>query len=131
MRAGHPLELSPRQEKTIRDLFGTLGPDGRRQYRTAYREVPRKAGKSALAAVTGLYLLFEGGRWAADICSAVGDRDEAALVFEQATAMVEGSPALARVTETVRRSIVLPCWNPSHDAVICASGAMIWRPITT
>src|SRR5690554_749702 len=44
--AGQPFELLPWQEKIIRDLFGTLREDGRRQYRTAYIEVPRKAGKA-------------------------------------------------------------------------------------
>ena len=36
--------LLPWQEKIVRDLFGTLKPDGSRQYNTAYIEVPKKAG---------------------------------------------------------------------------------------
>lgn len=58
--AGQPLALLPWQERIIRDLFGTLRPDGKRQYRTAYIEIPRKAGKSTLSAAIALYLLFEG-----------------------------------------------------------------------
>ena len=37
-------------EKIIRPIFGTLHPDGRRVVRTCYVEIPRKNGKSELAA---------------------------------------------------------------------------------
>src|SRR5690554_6427932 len=59
-RAGRPFELLPWQERIVRDLFGTLRYDGRRQYRTAYIEIPRKAGKSTLSAGIALTLLLEG-----------------------------------------------------------------------
>ena len=114
--AGQPFELLPWQEKIIRDLFGTMRPDGRRQYRTAYIEVPRKAGKSTLAAAIGLFLLFE-GEPGAEVYSAAADRDQASIVFEQAKAMVEGSPELAGVTQTFRRSITLPKLNASYKVL--------------
>lgn len=105
--AGLPFDLLPWQEKIIRDLFGTLRPDGKRQYRTAYIEVPRKAGKSTLSAAIALYLLFE-GEPGAEVYSAAADREQAAIVFEQARAMVEGSPELSRYAETYRRSVFVP-----------------------
>lgn len=49
-----PFELIDWQEQIIRDIFGTLKPDGYRQFTTAYIEVPKKCGKSELAAAVAL-----------------------------------------------------------------------------
>lgn len=43
--SGKPFELLEWQEKIIRDIFGTLKPNGFRQFNTAYIEVPKKNGK--------------------------------------------------------------------------------------
>jgi phage terminase large subunit-like protein len=43
--AGQPFNLRPWQGWIIRTLFGARHPDGRRQYRTCYVEIPRKNGK--------------------------------------------------------------------------------------
>ena len=55
--SGKPFELLPWQEQIIRDIFGTIKPNGYRQFNTAYVEVPKKNGKSELAAAVALYLL--------------------------------------------------------------------------
>ena len=47
--SGKPFELIDWQEQIIRDLFGTLKPNGYRQFNTAYVEIPKKMGKSELA----------------------------------------------------------------------------------
>jgi phage terminase large subunit-like protein len=54
-------KLLPWQYRIVEDLFGTLLPDGRRQYRTAYISVPRKNGKTEWAA-GGCSLLAIRGR---------------------------------------------------------------------
>ena len=43
--AGKKFELIDWQEQIIRDLFGTLKPNGYRQFNTAYVEIPKKMGK--------------------------------------------------------------------------------------
>ena len=48
--AGKPFELIDWQEHIIHDLFGTLKPNGYRQFNTAYVEISKKMGKSELAA---------------------------------------------------------------------------------
>ncbi len=48
--AGKPFHLLDWQEQIIRDLFGILKPNGYRQFNTAYIEIPKKNGKSELAA---------------------------------------------------------------------------------
>ena len=48
------------QEQIIRDVFGTIKPNGYRQFNMAYVEIPKKNGKSELAAAVALLLLCEG-----------------------------------------------------------------------
>lgn len=59
--AGKPFILLPWQEEIIRNIFGILKADGKRQFTTAYIEIPKKNGKSELAAAVALYLLFGDG----------------------------------------------------------------------
>jgi phage terminase large subunit-like protein len=40
--SGKPFELIDWQEQIIRDIFGTLKPNGYRQFNTAYIEIPKK-----------------------------------------------------------------------------------------
>jgi len=92
--AGQPFNLRPWQERIVRDIFGTLRPDGLRQYRTAWIEVPRKNGKTHLAAALALYLLVGDNEPGAEIIGAAADRDQASLVFDVAANMVRGSKYL-------------------------------------
>ncbi|MEG1447644.1 MAG: terminase, partial [Ruthenibacterium sp.] len=43
--SGKPFELIDWQEQIVRDVFGTLKPNGYRQFNTAYVEIPKKMGK--------------------------------------------------------------------------------------
>ena len=54
--AGKPFLLLDWQEQIIRDLFGIIKPNGYRQFNTAYIEIPKKNGKSELAAAVALLL---------------------------------------------------------------------------
>ncbi|MBT9169005.1 MAG: hypothetical protein DDT19_02357 [Syntrophomonadaceae bacterium] len=114
--AGRPFELLPWQEKIVRDLFGTLRSDGTRQYRTAFIAVPRKSGKSTLAAAIGLALLFEGEQ-GGEVYSAAVDRDQAAIVFETAKAMVEASPRLRQETQVFRRALYVPRFGATYKVL--------------
>jgi phage terminase large subunit-like protein len=108
--AGRPLDLAKWQEdEVIRPLFGwKRKSDNLRRYRTCYVEIPRKNGKSTLGAGIALYLLFCDGEPGAEIYSAAGDRDQAAIIFELAKEMVDASPKLKQRSETYRRSITAP-----------------------
>lgn len=107
--ARRPFDLRAWQEhEIIRPLFGTLRADGKRQYRTAYVEVPRKNGKSELAAAVALYLLFRDGEHGAEIYGAASDRDQASLVFDVAAQMVRQSPVLmenCQIKDSVKRIV--------------------------
>lgn len=94
--AGQKFELLPWQEQIIRDIFGILKPDGKRQFTTAYVEIPKKNGKSELAAAVALYLLFGDGEPSAEVYGAAADRQQAGIVFDVASRMVQMCPALSR-----------------------------------
>ena len=53
--SGKPFWLLPWQEQIIRDVFGIVKEDGTRQFRTAYVEIPKKNGKSELAAAVWVF----------------------------------------------------------------------------
>ncbi|WP_270441871.1 terminase large subunit [Acidaminococcus provencensis] len=92
--AGHPFELIDWQEQIIRDLFGTIKPNGYRQFNTAYIEIPKKQGKSELAAAVALLLCCGDGEEGAEVYGCAADRQQASIVFEVAADMVRMCPAL-------------------------------------
>lgn len=106
--AGQRFILMPWQREIIRVLFGTVNADGSRQYRTAYIEIPRKNGKTELAAAIALYLLFRDGEDGAEIYGAAADRDQASLVFQRAAQMVRQNRELsanAKIIDSTKRVI--------------------------
>jgi phage terminase large subunit-like protein len=104
--AGQPLELQAWQANIVATLFGWRRPDGTRRYRTAYIEIPRKAGKSTLASGIALLLLYYGNEPGAEIYSCASDRDQAAIVFEIAKENVLQCGRLNARSKLYQRSIV-------------------------
>lgn len=94
--AGQKFLLLPWQEQIIRDLFGIVKEDGNRQFLTAYVEIPKKNGKSELAAAIALYLLYADGEASAEVYGAACDRNQASIVFDVAKQMVLMSRALEK-----------------------------------
>ncbi len=93
---GQPFELLPWQEAIIRDVFGTVKENGYRQYNTAYVEIPKKNGKSELAAGVALYMTCGDNEWGAEVYGCASDRQQASIVFDVAVDMVEQCPALKK-----------------------------------
>jgi len=86
--------LQPWQVWIIFSLFGTLDPDGLRQFRQAYICVPRKNGKSPLAAGIGLYMLCADNEAGAEVYCGANTQYQAWEVFRPAKLMVDRTPAL-------------------------------------
>ena len=99
--AGKPFELIDWQEQIIRDLFGVLKPNGYRQFNTAYIEIPKKQGKSELAAAVALLLLCGDGEERAEVYGCAADRNQAKIVFDVAVDMVRFCPALSKRVKTL------------------------------
>ena len=94
--AGKRFWLLPWQEQIIRDVFGIVDENGHRQFRTAYVEIPKKNGKSELAAAVALYLLYADNEPSAEVYGAAADRQQASIVFDVARQMVDMTPALVK-----------------------------------
>lgn len=109
--AGKPFELIDWQERIIRDLFGTIKPNGYRQFNTAYIEIPKKQGKSELAAAVALLLCCGDGEERAEVYGCAADRQQASIVFEVAADMVRMCPALnkrVKILASQKRLIFYP-----------------------
>lgn len=116
--AGTPFILMDWQKNDIiRPLFGWKRSDGTRKYRTAYIEIPRKNGKSTLAAGIALYLLFADREAGGEVYSAAGDREQAAIVFNMAADMVARSKPLRNRAKVYKRSIYVPRTNSSYNVL--------------
>ena len=109
--AGKPFELLDWQERIIRDLFGVLKPNGYRQFNTAYIEIPKKNGKSELAAAIALLLTCGDGEERAEVYGCAADRQQASIVFEVAADMVRMCPALnkrVKILASQKRIVYMP-----------------------
>jgi len=93
---GVPFDLLPWQDKIIRDVFGTVKDNGYRQYNTAYVEIPKKNGKSELAAAVALLMTCGDNEWGAEVYGCASDRQQASIVFDVAVDMVDQCPALKK-----------------------------------
>lgn len=93
---GEPFTLLPWERKIVRDVYGTLKEDGTRQYKFIYIEIPKKNGKSELAAAAALYHTFADGEWNGEIYGCAADRAQASLVYNVAKDMIAQSPVLTK-----------------------------------
>jgi len=117
--AGKPFELIDWQERIIRDLFGILKPNGYRQFNTAYVEIPKKNGKSELAAAIALLLTCGDNEERAEVYGAAADRQQASIVFDVAADMVRMCPALAKRVKilTAQKRIVYVPTNSFYQVL--------------
>lgn len=94
---GQPLSLRSWQRELLDGIFAT-DDRGRLKHRIAYVGLPRKNGKSTLAAALAVYALIAGPP-GCEVYSCAGDRRQANIVFREARDMILASPELSsRVT---------------------------------
>jgi phage terminase large subunit-like protein len=97
-----PFTLLPWEESYLRRIFGLVDGQGLRRIRRCYLEVPKKNGKSELAAGVALYMLAFDDEPAAEVYLAATTKEQAGIVFRTAAAMVEASPALGSILKVIR-----------------------------
>ena len=114
---GQPFVLSPWQAEIVRNIFGWKRPDGTRKYRTVFLGLPRKMGKTTLAAGLALYALYCDGEPGGQVINAAADREQAALCFDSAKQMVDAEPELSSRSESFRRSIIVPGTGSSYKVL--------------
>lgn len=91
---GTPFVLRDWQLQIVRDIYAPVNDDGYRTVRTCLLTMPRKNGKTQLCAALVLYHLLGDGENGAQVYSAAADRNQAALIFNAAAAMVRNDPEL-------------------------------------
>ena len=90
---GRPFDPLPFQQDIIRGIFDPMTPAGLRQVREVLLMLPRKCGKTTLAAGIGLDRLYDGEQ-GGQVVVAANSRDQASLLFNAAADSVEQHPAL-------------------------------------
>jgi len=122
--ANKPFILEDWQKEYIRELFGTMNDNGTRQYRTSYVQIPRKNGKSNLAAAIALAVFFVVREPGAEIYCCASSREQAKIVFDVIKQMVRNSTILMRECNIFQNSIVLNGTNSYLKAVAAEAGTL-------
>ncbi len=96
---GQPFKLLDWQHSIIWDVYGTVDDRGLRQYQYVYLEVPKKNGKTELAAAAGVYHTYADGEIKGEVYGCAADRAQASLAFDVAVDMIDQCPALKKRTK--------------------------------
>lgn len=119
--AGDPLVFEEYQREFLDEAF-KLDEKGQRVYTRVLFGLPRKAGKSTMAAAIALYMAAADGEPGAEVVIAAGSREQAAIVFDQARAFVESNPHLEELFDAQRFVI----YGPANSTIkrVAADGKM-------
>ena len=101
---GRPFSLYDWQRGAIMEFYSTLEVDDDtgeqyRRYQYLYEELPKKNGKSELAAPLGLYHLFGDGELNAEVYICAADKDNASIVYNAAVYMLQAAAWTAAMLE--------------------------------
>ena len=116
---GKPFLLEPWQKDYIRALFAE--ENGRRKVRTSLLALPRKNGKSTLAAGIAIRCLLE-QEPGCEVYSCAASRDQARLVFDTARIAVEQSPVLSKQLRVYRNAIVRESTHATYKSLSAEAG---------
>ncbi len=107
--AGQAIELEPWQAWIIATVFGWVNEDtGKRRFRTVYEEIARKNGKTTKLAGIGLKGLTKDEEGGPEIYAAATKRDQARILFEEASRMIRQSKALRTRLDVQQHRIIYP-----------------------
>lgn len=103
---GRPFRLYDWQREALMEFYGTMdvpesgtdeGAERLRRYWYLYLEIPKKNGKSELAAALALYHLFADGELNAEVYVCAADKENASIVFNAAVFMATSAPWTAKM----------------------------------
>lgn len=106
--AGKAFKLLPWQLYLVANLYGWMRPDGTRRYRQAHILIPRKAGKTELAASLALYHLLADDEPTPEVVGIARDREQARLCLSRAKSMSLQEPRLKSLVEIYQSRITAP-----------------------
>lgn len=103
---GKPFCLYDWQREALMEFYGTMdvpesgtdeGAERLRRYWYLYLEIPKKNGKSELAAALALYHLFADGELNAEVYVCAADKENASIVYNAAIFMATSAPWTAKM----------------------------------
>ena len=108
---GRPFELYDWQRNSIMEFYGRQVADEDtgeylRKYWYLYLEIPKKNGKSELAAALGIYHLFADGELNAEVYICAADKENAGIIFNAAVFMLTTAPWTAKMIARGELNIV-------------------------
>ena len=123
---GKPFLLAPWQEEALRQIFGQVDEEGTRIIEMAYLEIPKKAGKTELAAGIVLLVLLTTSTPGCQVYGAGAATRQALNVYRAACKMIEQSAPLKKRLRILRSTHrILKRNDPdSFYAAIAADGDM-------
>lgn len=119
------IRLEPWQCFIFCVLFGWLRKkSGLRRFRKAYIKVPRKNGKSIIAAGAGLFMFAADGEFGAEVYSGATTEAQAWEVFRPAKQMIERTPELQEAigAEVWAKALLTPADGSKFEPVIGRPG---------
>ena len=121
---GKPFILAPWQADALTAIFGQIDDAGNRIIEMAYLEVPKKAGKTELAAGIALFVLVTATKPGCQVYGAAAATRQALNAFQAACKMVDQSPVLRRRLRVLRGThrIVKRSDPESFYAAVAADG---------
>ena len=99
---GKPFIMEVWQRAFVACIFGWIDDSGFRQYQEALMIVGKKNGKSTLAAGIGLYMMVADGEPGAEVYAVATKRDQAKIIWNEASRMVKKSGYLHYTRENQR-----------------------------
>jgi phage terminase large subunit-like protein len=106
---GKAFQLEDWQQFIVANIYGWRieDPDGPRRFRTSYVEVPRKNGKTTLAAGCGLFAAFIEDEGEPHVYTAATKRDQAKIAFTECKSLIRNSPALRQGIEVYQNKLTI------------------------
>lgn len=115
---GKPFRLQGWQREHIREFYGTIYEDCKanqifRIFQYLYLEIPKKNGKTELAAALGLYHLVGDGEKNPQVYICAADKENASICFNAMCGMIDSRPWLAKRVKQI----------PSQKKIALADGS--------
>lgn len=124
-KEGKLLELTRWQTEEVLDpIFNTVDSNKRRIYDTAIIGLPRKLGKSTIAAGLALYFMVCGGM-GAEIFGAATDKDQAKIVFNMAKSAIERCEKYPKLGSVLHK--LIKCYK---EELICEATESIYQVLS-
>lgn len=122
---GKKVELELFQKAKLQSIFGFVHKDtGFRRCREMFTMVSRKNGKSTEMAALGLYMLVGDGEGGSEVYTVATKRDQARIVFGEASNMRSQSPSLRKHVKKRKTDLYFPVTFSKFETLASESNSL-------